>query len=181
MRTAIMLAALAAGLASSASVALAQKSEIDVSSPPATSEGGWETMSRLATRDQVKIVLVATPNRKRSCTVSSFGPDHITCSRRFGRKPVEFRQQDVAAVLLPGKGTNDGRDRAVGETVAGGIIAGAVFLGRTGSVGAIVGATLIGVVGLCVAGVFGIADDGGPDTTIYLRPGLQLNGIPQLP
>ncbi len=180
MRTAKFLA-LAAGCTLWTSFALAQNSEVVVLPPSYPSQSEWTTVTRFAVGDKVRIVSLASVNRKLACTVCSVDADHIACSRRFGRRPIVFREQDVAAVLSAGTGSNDNRDRAICEAVARGIITGAVFLGRTGSAGAIFGATLIGVVGLAVAGICDIADGGGPDVPIYSKPGLQLKGIPEVP
>jgi hypothetical protein len=130
--------------------------------------------------ETVKLALANDPRRTRKCHVASMVMAKVTCSRRFGRDPVVYRQQEIVAVIRPGTHDNPMRDFIACEAVAGGIITGAVFLGMVAFPAGLFGAVPIGLLGVSGIGLCGMMFDDGTAPTqtapqvLYLAPGRQL-------
>lgn len=49
----------------------------------------------------VNLVTVSEPDVRHTCRVHAITEDHIVCGVGVGRKPVTYRREDVAAIIVP--------------------------------------------------------------------------------
>jgi hypothetical protein len=156
---------------------LASAQERSVAGAPAPSWqvwANWEGSPAFAPGKKVFVVTIAKPRHRQSCRVENLSSAQLVCSRRLGRKPIVYRQQDVLALIDPGFHTRI-LPYFLGFVGAGaGTITGAVFLASI-SVVAAVPVAIIGGLILLASPLTAMAADGDtPEVLLYLAPGHQL-------
>jgi hypothetical protein len=125
---------------------------------------------------KVEVVTMAEPKRVQKCHVKSFEVDQIVCSRRFGRKPVSYKREDVAAIIDPGKEASCwGFFGLAGGGV--GAVTSAILLRSSPAIAVPLG--IAGAVALWFSPSLLCADDGDgmPPRLLYLKPGEQLQSL----
>lgn len=150
------------------------RSEIfSVSRSPRPLFDAWPQPASLQSKSRVDIVTTAAPTHRKTCHVAFIDDSQLSCTQSFGRAPLSYHREDVAALIHPSANSNAGlwELRALG--IGNGIIAGAVFLASVTLAGAIVVGILGGMVALTSV-AFAIGDNRDDASLLYLKPGSTL-------
>ena len=144
--------------------------------PPLTDAlrpAAWSAAT-LAGHGKVRVVTLAAPGRRQTCTQPELSETTLTCKRHF-HKFTLYNQADVAAILSPPTS-----DKALLLTMggwlasSGGIIYGGVLLTGVALAGGIP-VIVLGAVLALVTPVIALGADGdSPEMLLYQKPGTPL-------
>jgi len=148
------------------------KVQAQTPSTPKTEPSPWSELQQAKINGSLEIITVSEPGVRHKCSVKKITADQIECSGHL-HKSVIYSRDEVQTVLAPGHKLSVWPSILIGNSIAGGIITGAVFLAMLGPIG-IVAAVPVGLVGVWF-GLFlnasAVSDNEGPgpERFLYLR------------
>jgi hypothetical protein len=141
--------------------------------PPETSR--WPLSTEVRAGMNLLVIPLAHLDQPRKCHVESFETGQIACSRSLGRKPPVYREEDVAAIILPGFHKNAFFYDLIPATLLGGAITGTVYLVAVSALATAGGAVVAFVLLFDTIYACAIAHDADtPDKLLYLQPNAHL-------